>query len=64
MTTPSFEVGDRVKLWGKSTDIGTVDEVWKDGKNTMVTVVWEASGCASDVRAHQLQFAPLPAKSA
>lgn len=62
--TPMFEHGDRVKLWGKAKDCGTVDETWFEGPREFVTVVWEASGCASDVRAHQLQFAPLPPRAA
>lgn len=61
---PSFKVGDRVKLWGKSKDTGIVDECFFDGHREMVTVIWDATGCASDVRAYQLQFAALPAKSA
>lgn len=59
---PTFMVGDRVKLWGKSKDVGAVDEVFHAGSTEMVTVVWETTGCASDVRAHRLQFAPLPRK--
>lgn len=52
-----FKEGDRVKPWGKSKDIGTVDETWFDGPNEIVAVVWDATGCVGDMRAHQLQHA-------
>jgi len=52
-----FKSGDRVKVWGKSKDAGTVDEAWFDEQgNEIVAVCWDISGCVGDMRAHQLQF--------
>lgn len=56
-TTQKFSEGDRVKPWGKSKDVGTVDDVWHDAVgNEVVAVVWDRSGCVGEMRAHQLQF--------
>ncbi len=53
---PTFEKGDRVKLWGKAKEAGTVTDVWLDGPNKMISVKWE-SGVAEALRAYRLQFA-------
>jgi len=51
-----FSEGDRVKLWNRK-DIGTVDDTWFDGPKEIVAVVWDMTGCISELRAYQLQFA-------
>lgn len=53
---PKFKEGDRVRLWHRP-DAGTVDEVWFDGPNEIVAVVWFTSGCMSECRAYQLRHA-------
>lgn len=54
---PQFASGDRVKMWGKSTDKGTVDEAWINDENSeIVAVVWDSSGCVGEARGYQLQY--------
>lgn len=53
-----FEKGDRVRLKHDHKATGSIDEEYEENQITMVSIVWDISGCVGDGPKEDVELIP------